>query len=112
MAKNRKQEFVFKGNFLKKLSAIADEQPTALSLYFKLLTNVNQYPRFINGVSIEKGQIALKYKTEKKFFNTSKNRFRRDRYYLIQKGLISSFRDGLTTIMTVNDYDSLTNQCE
>ena len=104
---NKKNEFVFRGSLLKKLAEVIYEQPTAGALYFKILANANTRQKFVNGISIERGQLAIKYKTEKVFFNTSGKRFRRDRYYLVQKRLIESNRIDTITILTVNDYDAI-----
>lgn len=103
----KKHEFVFRAGFLKKLIAISEEQPTAVSLYLKMLVNANTRQRIVKGMTIERGQIALKFKTEKVFFNTSGNRFRRDRFYLVQKGLIDTNRVDGVTILTVCDYDAI-----
>ena len=101
----QKQEFVFRASFLKKLIAVSEEQPTAVQLYLKILVNANTHQRKVNDIVVERGQIALRFKTEKVFFNTSGKRFRKDRFYLVQKGLIETNRLHGMTILTVCNYD-------
>lgn len=102
-----KNEFVFRTNFLKRLADVFQEQPSAGALYFKILVNANARESFVNGMKIARGQLAIKYKTEKVFFNTSRKRFRKDRFYLVQKKLIESNRVDSVTILTVNNYDAI-----
>lgn len=106
---NKKQKFVFRASTLKKFAKIAEEQPTAMSLFVKLLMNALQEDRMFMGVEVHRGEYALRYKTEQIFFGCSKKRFRRDRFYLVENGMIETNRIGYITILKIVDYDVFTD---
>ena len=106
---NKKQKFVFRESNLKKFTKITEEQPTAFSMFAKLLINALQEDRFVMGVEVHRGEYALRYKTEQLFFGCSKKRFKRDRFYLVKNGMIETNRIGVVTILKVVDYDAFTD---
>lgn len=108
----KKPKYVFPKSLINKLIRIADEQPTAVILYLKILSNVGTRRRSIKGYPVEIGQMALKYKQENIFFGTSRKRFRRDRYCLIKNGMIENNRIELITFISVNGFDAIINQTE